>query len=249
MRVVVAPDTGTSRGNDFWVLGFPLQTIRVINMIPNSLSAETNQDSEPNIAVNPALCVNTIIRIKLFFRLSIEKIKCAKRGKPCWFVVRDRRSYPATRLSQNPCAYFGPSVTIRKRRREPICNSLFPVLPCCHHDDRESAAFRQMENLKNRWLVVASDGAWKFSQTWLWLSSLLYVAAIGISHGVMRPGTKRIQDLMIEMEQGPPPAGGAPPQVARIQKVGKVTRSVPANRSRLPRRTSSNSASRSAQGR
>lgn len=69
-------------------------------------------------------------------------------------------------------------------------------------------------------LVVASDGAWKFSQTWLWLSSLLYVIAIGISHGVMRPGTKRIQDLMIEMEQGPPPAGGAPPQVARIQEVG-----------------------------
>jgi len=53
-EIMVAPDTGTSRGNDFWVLGFPLQTIRVINMIPNSLSAETNQDSEPNIAVNPA---------------------------------------------------------------------------------------------------------------------------------------------------------------------------------------------------
>src|SRR3954447_25737324 len=28
--------------------------ITVVNMIPRSLSGETNQDSEPNIAVNPA---------------------------------------------------------------------------------------------------------------------------------------------------------------------------------------------------
>jgi uncharacterized membrane protein len=70
-------------------------------------------------------------------------------------------------------------------------------------------------------LVVASDEAWKFSQTWIWLSLLLYVIAIGISHAVMRPGGKRIQELMIEMEQGPPPAGGPPPQVAQIQEIGK----------------------------
>ncbi len=69
-------------------------------------------------------------------------------------------------------------------------------------------------------LVVASDEAWKFSQTWLWLSLLLYVIAIGISHAVMRPGAKRIQELMIEMEQGPPAAGGSPPQVAQIQEIG-----------------------------
>jgi uncharacterized membrane protein len=73
-------------------------------------------------------------------------------------------------------------------------------------------------------LVAASDGAWKFSQTWLWLSLLLYVIAIGVSHAVMRPGTKRIHDLMIEMEQGPPPAGGAPPQVAQIQEIGQRLR-------------------------
>lgn len=28
--------------------------IKVVNIIPRSLSGETNQDSEPNIAVNPA---------------------------------------------------------------------------------------------------------------------------------------------------------------------------------------------------
>ena len=53
-EVMVAPDTGTSRGNDFWVLGLKGQTAQVVNMIPNSLSGESNQDSEPNIAVNPA---------------------------------------------------------------------------------------------------------------------------------------------------------------------------------------------------
>jgi uncharacterized membrane protein len=70
-------------------------------------------------------------------------------------------------------------------------------------------------------LVVASDETWKFSQTWLWLSLLLFAIAIGISHTVMRPGTQRIHELMLEMEAGPPPAGGPPPQVAQIQEIGK----------------------------
>jgi hypothetical protein len=30
-----------------------MSTLRVVNMIPASLSGETNQDSEPNLAVNP----------------------------------------------------------------------------------------------------------------------------------------------------------------------------------------------------
>jgi FG-GAP-like repeat len=53
-ELMVAPDTGSSRGNDFWVVGLKAQTVEVVNMIPNSLSGESNQDSEPNIAVNPA---------------------------------------------------------------------------------------------------------------------------------------------------------------------------------------------------
>jgi hypothetical protein len=53
-QLMVAPSAPDSQGNDLWVLGFPVQTVGVINMIPNVLSAETNQDSEPNLAVNPA---------------------------------------------------------------------------------------------------------------------------------------------------------------------------------------------------
>ncbi len=70
-------------------------------------------------------------------------------------------------------------------------------------------------------LVLASDKAWKFSQTWIWLSLVIYVVAIGISHSVLIPGHKRINALLAEMEQGPPPAGGPPPQAIELQAIGK----------------------------
>jgi hypothetical protein len=70
-------------------------------------------------------------------------------------------------------------------------------------------------------LVLESNKLWKFSQTWVWLALVVYAIAIGISHGVMFPGTKRVVELMKEMESSPPPAGGAPPQVAELQAVGK----------------------------
>lgn len=70
-------------------------------------------------------------------------------------------------------------------------------------------------------LVGLSDKAWKFSQTWVWLSLLLYVAALGISHAVMIPGHKRINELLAEIETAPPAGGGAPPQVAEIQQLGQ----------------------------
>ncbi len=70
-------------------------------------------------------------------------------------------------------------------------------------------------------LVAASDKLYKFSQTWVWLSFLLYVVAIGISHAVMIPGTKRIIALQRDIEEGPPPAGGPPPQVAEMQAIGQ----------------------------
>lgn len=70
-------------------------------------------------------------------------------------------------------------------------------------------------------LVIASHDAFKFSQTWVWLAFLLYLVAMGISHAVMFPGTKKIIGLLNEMEQGPPAAGGAPPQVVELEATGK----------------------------
>ncbi len=70
-------------------------------------------------------------------------------------------------------------------------------------------------------LVPASHKAWTFGQTWIWLSLLLYVIAIGISHSILIPGHKRINALLAEMEQGPPPAGGPPPQAIELHAIGK----------------------------
>jgi uncharacterized membrane protein len=70
-------------------------------------------------------------------------------------------------------------------------------------------------------LVLVSDDAWSFSDTWIWLSMALYVVGIGVSHGVLIPGAKKIIALMVDMESGPPPAGGPPPQVAEIEALGK----------------------------
>ncbi len=45
-------------------------------------------------------------------------------------------------------------------------------------------------------LVGMSDKLLKFSQTWVWLSIVLYLAIIGILHGVHRPNVRRLNELM-----------------------------------------------------
>ncbi len=70
-------------------------------------------------------------------------------------------------------------------------------------------------------LVLSSDSGIKFSDTFVWVSLLLFIAALGVSHSVLIPGHKKINALLLEMEQGPAPVGGPPPQVAQIQELGK----------------------------
>ena len=43
-------------------------------------------------------------------------------------------------------------------------------------------------------LVVSSDDAWKFSQTWVWLAMTLYVIALGVSHGILLPAVRRMSE-------------------------------------------------------
>src|SRR5947209_194309 len=45
-------------------------------------------------------------------------------------------------------------------------------------------------------LVGMSDKLIKFGQTWVWLSIVLYLAIIGVVHGVHRPNVRRLNDLM-----------------------------------------------------
>jgi hypothetical protein len=69
--------------------------------------------------------------------------------------------------------------------------------------------------------VLASDSAIKFSYTFVWLALVLFIGALGVSHAVLIPGHRKINALLLEMEQGPPPAGGPPPQLAQIEALGK----------------------------
>ena len=70
-------------------------------------------------------------------------------------------------------------------------------------------------------LVFMSDDVIEFDETWIWLSIVLYVVAMGISHGALYPAVKRMQVLMAEMIAGPPPVGGPPPQAAEMEQLGK----------------------------
>ena len=49
-------------------------------------------------------------------------------------------------------------------------------------------------------MVLDDDFPWDFSDTWVWLSIVLYVVALGNSHMNLKPGAKR----MIELTAGPP---------------------------------------------
>lgn len=70
-------------------------------------------------------------------------------------------------------------------------------------------------------LVFMSDDVIKFDETWVWFSLLLYIVALGLSHGMLMPAVKRMHVLMKEMIEGPPPVGGPPPQAAEMEKLGK----------------------------
>jgi len=71
-------------------------------------------------------------------------------------------------------------------------------------------------------LVLIGDPIVKFSQTFVWLAMTLYLIAIVLSHTILLPGVRRLRALMNELNQsGPPPAGGPPPQVLEMEKVGK----------------------------
>jgi len=75
-------------------------------------------------------------------------------------------------------------------------------------------------------LLRMSDKAWKFSQTWVWLAVVLYIVGLGVAHGVMIRGQKRMIVLQRELvSAGAPGSGGAPsgppPQVTEMEAIGK----------------------------
>jgi uncharacterized membrane protein len=72
-------------------------------------------------------------------------------------------------------------------------------------------------------LVGLSDGAIEFGETWVWLSFVLYVVGVGVSHAVLLPSAKRsmaLQEELVAAGPGPGP-GGPPPQAAELAALGR----------------------------
>jgi len=70
-------------------------------------------------------------------------------------------------------------------------------------------------------LVWASDGSWSFSDLWVWLSLVLFGVALAISRAVLMPGHRRINALLLAMEQQP--SADPAPQLAEIGRIGKAS--------------------------
>lgn len=73
-------------------------------------------------------------------------------------------------------------------------------------------------------LILLSDDVWKFSQVWVSLSFLVYIAALGVAHALYQPNLRRMNELMAQLAEAPPPgaaAGGPPPQVAELERRGR----------------------------
>lgn len=70
-------------------------------------------------------------------------------------------------------------------------------------------------------LVLIGDNVFDFGQTWIWLSMLLFLLALGVSHGMLQPTVRRMHVLMEEMIASGPPQGGPPPQAAEMEQLGK----------------------------
>jgi hypothetical protein len=73
-------------------------------------------------------------------------------------------------------------------------------------------------------VLLAENDTIGFGDTWVWLSMLLYIIALGFSHGQQIPNARKMNELAAEMvAAGPPPEGaqGPPPQVAQMEALGK----------------------------
>jgi len=73
-------------------------------------------------------------------------------------------------------------------------------------------------------LMLVADEPVEWSDAWVGLAILLYLIALGLSHGVLQPSVRKANALAEELAttEGPPPgAGGPPPQVAQLEALGK----------------------------
>ncbi|HSO96094.1 MAG TPA: DUF2269 family protein [Acidimicrobiia bacterium] len=71
-------------------------------------------------------------------------------------------------------------------------------------------------------LVGMGNNLFDFGQTWVWLSMILFIIGLGLSHGVLRPRVRRLNALLVELAAGVGAgAAGPPPQAAELEAIGK----------------------------
>jgi MFS family permease len=73
-------------------------------------------------------------------------------------------------------------------------------------------------------LVVLSDSAFKFSQTWISLAFLLYFGVVGVLFFLVNPNAKAMDELSAQLTDGrvtASKAGGPPREVAELVDRGK----------------------------
>ncbi|HEX8581689.1 MAG TPA: DUF2269 family protein [Acidimicrobiales bacterium] len=68
-------------------------------------------------------------------------------------------------------------------------------------------------------LLGLSDGVWELGETWVWLSLLLYLAALGISHALLRPAVRQFNTTLGQAAAGN--AGVAPASVPELVALDK----------------------------
>lgn len=71
-------------------------------------------------------------------------------------------------------------------------------------------------------LVAMGNNLFDFGQTWVWLSTALYITGLGLSHGVLRPRVRRMNAVLVELAGSPGSGGtGPPPQAAELDALAK----------------------------
>ena len=73
-------------------------------------------------------------------------------------------------------------------------------------------------------VLLADDDTIGFGDLWISLSMLLFIIAVGVSHGVLNPAVRKANAIAEELArtEGPPPgASGPPPQVIELEALGK----------------------------
>ena len=66
--------------------------------------------------------------------------------------------------------------------------------------------------------VLVSKDAVKFETTWVWVSTVLYVAAIGISHAVTLPAARSTKQLLAEVAADPAKGAEHGAELGRLDK-------------------------------